>query len=47
MQISYSIFVSFYRRRDEESARRLIENLNPSSVVNDEDADLATRAVGE
>ena len=31
----------FLHPEDEDSARRLIENLNPSSVVNAENVDLA------
>ena len=45
-QISYRIYVSFYRLEMKiQPELRSIENLNPSSVVNDEDVDLATRNV--
>ena len=48
MQISYRIYVSFYGLEMKiQPELRLIENLNPSSVVNDENVDLATRAEGE
>ena len=46
MQISYRIYVSFYGPEMKiQPELRSIENLNPSSVVNDENVDLATRNV--
>ena len=46
MQISYRIYVSFYGLEMKiQPELRSIENLNPSSVVNDENVDLATRNV--
>ena len=46
MQISYKIYVSFYGPEMKiQPELRSIENLNPSSVVNDENVDLTTRNV--